>query len=344
MSVIDKEAVPAAAKGAAAKRQQAPAVIGKDIGHSTVKIAAGGKHELFPTAAIRAINISVAEAARAASGDTVDVGDHKYFIGQTAVTQSAGKLLDGLRDDWIETPEHVALLKAGFYRGIAALEHTDNPMLVLGLPSRLHGSQQKRLAELAAMHLQIGPERVRVLPQPLGAFMALALDESGEPVATRNYVEERWGVIDVGYYTTDFGLIDGGVWSEAGSHSIAGASSVASALRDMIEAAHHVNLPLRQCDDILRARATTIYGRRVDLGAAVDELKGDFAQKVAEAAIQVFGDSLPTLDGILLAGGGAELISADLKSQWPHVLVPKNARFTVAEGLRRYGLLLSKPA
>ena len=43
-------------------------VIGLDIGHSAVKISAGGQHIIFPTAATRAINLALADAAAVAEG------------------------------------------------------------------------------------------------------------------------------------------------------------------------------------------------------------------------------------------------------------------------------------
>lgn len=316
--------------------------IGLDIGHSAVKVAAGGSHTLFPTAAFPAVELSVEEAARAAKAETVRVNGQDYFVGQTALVHSGGRVLEGLADNWIETPEHIALLIAGYRRGLDALEGDEDPILMLGLPSRLHKAQQKRLQELAIMHLSIPQSQVRVLPQPLAAFMSLILDEHGDTRPDRDLTQERWGVIDIGYYTTDYGLIQGGQWSHAGARSSAGANVVAEQLQQRLAAQHAFTFPLRACEEMLRIKRAKLYGKTLDVSDDVDVICDQFARQVIEGAAQVLAENLPQLDGILVAGGGADLVFPAMKKEWPHALIAPTPRFSIAEGLRRYGLLLLK--
>jgi len=316
--------------------------IGLDIGHSSVKIAAGAKHDLFPSAAVRAIDLVLSEAKTAAKDDTVAVDGRSYFVGNTALVHSGGVALDGLSDGWIETHEHLALLTAGYRRG-AAIVGSD-AILALGLPSRLHDQQRKRLVELAALNVQIPKERVMVLPQALAAYMAVALNSEGQPANGFDVLGSRWGVIDVGYYTADFGLIHGGQWSAFAAKSAPGASSMATSLQAIIAADHKVNLSLRDCDAALAVKSTRLYGQMVDLTEAVDEIAEDYAQSLADHAGQVFGQSLPTLDAILLVGGGASVVSGRLRKLWPQAKQIEGVpmRFAVAEGLRRYGEMAAR--
>lgn len=313
-------------------------VIGLDIGHSTVKVAAGSEHIIFPTAATPAVKLSVAEAMDDAKQDQVSVNGKDYFVGRTALIHTNGNLLDGLRDDWIETDEHIALLVAGYKRGIRALG-TDEVLLVLGLPSRLHARQKDRLTELAAMALQIDKGRIRVLPQALGAYMATVLDADGEPLEGRAITEERWGVVDIGYYTADFGLIDSGVWSAAGARSENGANQMATDLRERINAEKGISLSLRECDEILRTKTKKIQGTVQDFDGLVDECARAYSRSIVEQASQVFGERLNTLDGIIIAGGAGVLVLPHVKAAWPHATSAAAPRFAISEGLRRYGAL-----
>lgn len=314
-------------------------VIGLDIGHSAVKVAAGGEHIIFPTAAAPAVNLAInADEARA---DTAMVNGKSYFIGQTALIHTNGALLEGLRDDWITTEEHLALMVAGWQRGLSAIADTD-AILVLGLPSRLHLTQKKDLADLAVKHLGIDKNNIRVIPQALGAYMASVLDERGEPVEGRDVTHEKWGVIDVGYYTADYGIVQAGVWAAAGARSSGGANLIATDLRDRISGDHGVGLSLREADKVLQTRSAKLYGQVKKLDEMVDEACSNYAKGIMDHAIRVFGDQLPTLDGILLAGGAAEVIHPHLKKAWPHSRTAPTPRFTVAEGMRRYGLLTSQ--
>lgn len=313
-------------------------VIGLDIGHSAVKIAAGDKRIMFPTAATLAMPLAMEEAQASSKADLARVRGKDYFVGDTALIHTNGALLDGLRDDWIETDEHAALLVSGYQRGLAATGDADS-MLVLGLPSRLHHRQSTRLGDLAAMLLQIDRAKVIVVPQPLGAYMNAVLDAKGEPKKGRDIVGERWGVIDVGYYTADYGLIESGVWSAAGAESANGANTMASDMRHRITESHGITLPLRDCDATLRTRSVKIYGKVIDLGEHVDAVAEAYAKTLIEGAISVFGPRLAALDGIIVAGGAAALVHPHIKAVWPHAIAAEHPRYTVAEGMRRYGLM-----
>lgn len=315
-------------------------VIGLDIGHSTVKVAAGSEHIIFPTAATRAVALHVEEASASAKNDLVRVGGQEYFVGRTALIHTNGNLLDGLRDDWIETDEHQALMVSGFNRASKVLG-TSDVLLVMGLPSRLHGAQKNRVVELAVMHLGLPKDQVVVIPQPLGAYMAAVLDKDGqvaENQAARIH-DSRWGVIDIGYYTADFGLVDSGVWSAAGARSLGGANVIATELRDRIYASKGVGLSLREADEALRTKSTKHMGEVVDLEALVEECAEHYSRGIIEFAGRVFGERLPTLDGILIAGGAADLVHPHVSKVWKHAITAPAARFTVAEGMRRYGQL-----
>lgn len=320
----------------AAKTKTSAPAIGLDIGHSAVKIADGDTTAIFPSAATPAVKLDTEEAGAAAKADTVTVDGTAYFVGETALIHTNGVLLDGLRDDWLTTAEHAALLASGWARALRSTG-SDDLRLVLGLPSRLHDTQHDRLREIAALSLQIDKSRISVLPQPLAAFMAMVLDEDGAP--SRDITAERWGIIDIGYYTADFGVVDGGVWSMAGAKSSNGASQMADALRGAINSTHGVNLTLRDADKALRTGSVRIYGKVIDLAGAVESAIDLYAKQIMEHAIAAFGQRLSTLDGILVAGGAANVVHARLRKEWPHAHAATNPRFAVAEGLRRYGLM-----
>lgn len=318
--------------------------IGLDIGHSAVKVSAGGKQLMFPSAATPAVGLSVEESARSAAAETVRVKGNDYFVGNTALVHTAGRLLEGLSDDWIESAEHIALMVAGYRLGKAQLDTSEEPLVVLGLPSRLHKAQHQRLRELAVMHLGLPEEQVRVIPQPVGAYMSMALGAQGEPVGNRDISAEKWGVIDIGFYTSDFGLLYGGVWSDAGARSIPGANSVAATLRDRVNAKNGTDISLRTADEVLRSKSLKLFGKAIDVAQDVDQTCKAFARQLVEGAITTFGNELPTLDGILVAGGGADLVFPLLKNAFEHAECIDTPRFSVAEGLRRYGLLLQHKA
>lgn len=310
--------------------------IGLDIGHSAVKVAA--IHPiLFPTAAMPAVELAVGEASTAAKDDTVWVGSRRFFVGDTAIIQSGGRAINGLTDDWIDSDEHNALMVAGYRKALRQFG-TQSASVALGLPSRLYKTQKARLRARAAMLLSLPQERIYVVPQPLAAFYTNMLDPDGLPSA-RGGDDAKWYIIDIGYYTTDFGIVDRGVWSAAGQESMAGTHVAAQHVKRLISDHHGLDLTIRDAEQVLRTRAFRDQGENINAADFIDQATELVAKSIIDGATQVFGaGAIRSAAGIYVAGGGANLLFDAIARTWRHAVSPKNPRFAIAEGLRRCAL------
>lgn len=312
--------------------------VGLDIGHSAVKIVTGKFRDSFPAAATPAISLSAPGSAKKAEPDTVAVGKQKWFVGKTAILHTLGHVPDGLRDDWIETAEHKALLKAGYERAIHAAGAANAVAVALGLPSRLHSRQHARLREIAALTLQIDQENITVLPQPMAAYFDAVATAEGKPRTGKAEVGTNVVVIDIGYYTTDFGATGDGGWAERGSQSMQGISSAAESLRRML-AEEGMEISVRDCDAVLRSRSVKYDGKVRDVSEQVSIALASYADTIAERAMQLFEPDLHKADNLIVVGGGAGLVAEDLHRRWPHAQIPDDPRFAVASGLFKFGLM-----
>ncbi|MEY2152257.1 hypothetical protein AB7849_15235 [Rhodanobacter sp. 115] len=312
-----------------AKNVSKRAAIGQDIGHSAVKVVAGDYREIFPAAVMPAIALSAPGASERAAADTVSLGGQQWFVGNTALTQSMGRVTDGLRDDWIETAEHKALLKAGYDKAVKATGEIE-PVLTLGLPSRLYGRQWKRLREIAALTLQIPEERISVLPQPMGAWLDAAVANGGESLGNTA------AIVDIGYYTTDFGAIESGQWSETGSQSIQGVSLAAEVLKRELSVMG-MDLDMRQCNAILSTGSIKYDGQVRDVTKQVAIAIEAMTDSIVDGAMRVFGTVIHTADDLLVVGGGASLVSDALRKRWKMAKIPADPRYVVANGLFLFG-------
>ena len=147
-----------------------------DVGHSEVKVSGPSGQFSFASLACPAVTITdAAEAARAAL-ETVKVGQREWFVGKTAILQSNGLLSSGLSDQWIETPEHSALLAGAVKKLVQTGADMEGGLITLGLPARLHQKQKDRLRQLMSNFIQA---EILVLPQPIGPYYAHMLDEKG---------------------------------------------------------------------------------------------------------------------------------------------------------------------
>lgn len=310
--------------------------IGLDVGHSAVKIATNEGTDIIVAAATIAPDLSTAAARTAAESDTVTMGKEKWLVGESALIHTLGRVTDGLRDDWMTTPEYAALLKAGYLRAIHKAGE-EPEALVVGLPSRLFASQKDRLAEVVSSTVQLDKGRVAVMPQPLAAFFTTykPTDEDAVPAEA----DGSWVIIDIGYYTTDFGLVNRAIWSEQASQSAPGVAYAADVLRQAISTANGIDVPVRKCAEILRTKSMRYDGSVQDMTPRVNFAAEQFGTLIMERAERVFGDKLHDADGIMVVGGGAELAFGAIHKRWKHATLPENPRFAVAIGMQRAGAL-----
>lgn len=320
-------------------------VIGLDVGHSAVKAVAysrlGRQETIFPTFVTPAFAITgdpneMAKCER----ETVEVGGARYFFGETAAAQGRMKNVVGLNADWVETPEYRVLMKAALHRlkegGVPEL---DEALIVGGLPADNFGARKDRLKDIITT-LFPGVEAM-AMQQPAGALWAHLLDATGTPVTERSLAKQRWGVVEVGHFTSDFLLMEKGRFIQTANGSCQGVSRaveyVVSWLEDQgIKATPEIAMEAMENNSLI------VRGNRVDVSVQVAEASNLLAQQVIDEARSRHGQDVDFMDGVVVAGGGASLVIDRLQALgWTHAVVadapPGRPRFSVAEGFARYG-------
>jgi plasmid segregation protein ParM len=327
--------------------------IGLDIGHSAVKVAYSsrtgeGKPEtiIFPSVVMPSVVISDDAEARRAAADTVVVDGQSFFFGETASVQGGRTIENIVAEDWITSKEHAALLAGALKKLKERGVFEPASMIVMGLPTSLYSRQRDDLRRIVSEMVGPGKE-VKIIPQPLGAYQYNMLDENGCQAANRSFSNESWGVVEVGYFSTDFMAMKG-----TGNQSrwFQGASGICSGIRVAAErlvrliaeevevgGKKGVTVGLREAEAALQTGYIKYFGK-VDVTAQVEKAADVIAQEVIRAATRYMENEAAGLDGIVLAGGGAPLVKASLASKWPHVIMTPNPRFSVVEGFRRFGV------
>lgn len=314
--------------------------VGLDIGHSSVKASCNGAggivHKLIPSVVCPAFLISDEAEAKRAAAETVIVGGRSFFVGDTARIQGGNSVSTGLSEDWIDTPEHAALLLGALAKIRTSGINMNRPDLVMGLPTHLFLRQKDRLKEIVTRYIEVNS--IRVIPQPMGPYQAFMLSPEGMPA--RLMTKESWGVVEVGYFTTDFMLIQDGRWMEKASGVCSGVRVAAEHLIRLL-AERGVTIDLLEAEDALRNGYIRSFGQRIELTDEVDKSSSLIVSEVIDTATRLMEPYARKLDGVIVAGGGAPLVYPLLKARWPHAVLLDNPRFAVAEGMRRLGLALS---
>lgn len=318
-------------------------VIGLDIGHSAVKAVGvsdlNRKAMTFPSLVTGAFHISDEQERRVADMDTVMVNGTKYFTGETARIQGGSNVVVGLSDDWVESAQHEALLLSALNKmRREGIELDDRGVLVLGLPSSLYDRQKEALKKLAEKHTEAD---VKILRQPMGGYYTAMLNEHGGVQEGRSMKEDSFGVVDIGYYTTDFMLVIGGHHVERGVDSSDGMRMAAQALqRELVAIGNHIDLT--ECEEVLRTRRLVDFGKVIDATPYVVNSAKFMIDAIVDKATQVLGADARRLNGVIVTGGGAEFVYEELRNVWPHVVKSPDHRMAIADGYARFGMAYRK--
>ncbi|HJV84549.1 MAG TPA: ParM/StbA family protein [Noviherbaspirillum sp.] len=319
--------------------------IGLDVGRSAVKAMAYAEGRiydlLFPSVVSLAIPISDEATAAKAEAETVEVNGKLFFTGDTARVQSGATTSTGLSNDWIESPEYHALVLSAMKRlkakGVPGL---DNAFIVVGTPAAQYRIQRERLEQVtkAAVNAE-----VKALSQPMGAYLSWAFNESGLPLQDKlqnqSGRKKSWAVVEVGYFSTDFLLMKEGSYIESKSQSCEGIYLASEHLVRILAEKRQMKVTPLECEQALRSKTVLHYGEK-HVEAEVNEAAEFVVTKIMAKANFLFSDEVSKLDGILIAGGGAPLVSPSLQKKWPNSIVLPQPRMAVADGFLRHARAL----
>jgi len=176
----------------------------------------------------------------------------------------------------------------------------------------------------------------RVIPQPFGSLLSLALDNQGR-IVDNGLATGVVGVIDVGGKTTNLLSVNrlSEISRETSSVSV-GAWSVARAVRAYI-ANHCPDLELwgHQILDAIKNMQVGYFGEPIDLREVIDSALAPLAEQVIAEATQLWNGAAG-LDVILVSGGGALLLGPTIKSHFRHARIVSEPIFANAFGFWRF--------
>ena len=314
---------------------------GFDVGYSAVKAVGNDRRVTFPSV------VGTPDKARfSLNGATendimLNLTDGTFLIGQGAVEQS--RFVNRREDrSWIESDEYYRLMLATFTELTTAT--SCDLMVVTGLPVAYYADKDKLRGLLLGEHRASREGRrsqvfrvgdCRVIPQPFGSLLSLALDNRGR-VADTELATGTVGVIDVGGKTTN--LLSVNRLSEIARETApadVGAWDAMRAIRDWLDN-YYPDLELRdhQVIEAMIARQVRYYGELVDLGPIVDATLEPMANQIIAKATQHW--NVGNLSAILVSGGGALLLGPAIQRHFRHARVVEDPIFANASGYWKF--------
>lgn len=252
------------------------------------------------------------------SGYTVLVDGMSYVAGADPETLSEFNRV--VHEDYIGTSQykslfHAALLAVGSDRiehlvtGVPVWQFEDDE-LTSRLRNQLEGTHQ------VTPKIAVTVDRVTVVPQPFGAFLDCVSNlEPGDPV-----FESTVLVVDPGFYSVDWVVIDKGQFKRDRSDSDMRASSVVIDRICLLAREEYGQTPVRErVENALRNGRVEIVigGSYRDISALITQAKQETSASIVDKIKEMLRDRSLGIDVVIMAGGGASLYGEAIKDAFP---------------------------
>ncbi|MCP5101143.1 MAG: ParM/StbA family protein [Chloroflexi bacterium] len=311
--------------------------IGLDIGYNSTKVMGkGGNEFVFPS-----VVGTPERASFSLNGNKeflITLSDNsEAMVGQAAIMQSvfASRREDR---DWIDSREYYTLAMAAISEVTKA---SGDISIVTGLPVAYYQDKEKLQDILMGEHRikrdsrrwqTINVTAVRVVPQPFGTVLSVALHNSGAAL-TNNYVKGNIGVIDIGGKTTNilsvYRLTE--VSRETTSVNLGAWNAVRQMRTYFTREFPDLELRDHEVNQAMIQRSTNYFGDSYDLTDVVDSVVTPMAEQVIAQASQLWGKAA-RLDAILIAGGGAHLLGEYVQGYFKHAQILEKPQFANVTG------------
>lgn len=157
--------------------------------------------------------------------------------------------------------------------------------------------------------------------------------------------DDKWatgqlGIIDIGYFTTDFLEVRELELIQKSSGTIAvGVSTVLDAIRRYVYETWQRPMEVDEAEEALNKGKVRVRGEEHDLRTVHNAALSEVSSAIVAYARQLWGGG-EALDAIMTTGGGREIFRSALSHSFPHLLLPSRPFMANAQGFLKYALYL----
>ena len=147
------------------------------------------------------------------------------------------------------------------------------------------------------------------MPQPFGSLYDLILDDAGEIGDRGGLLQEKVGIIDVGFQTSDFTVSDRTSFLErASGSSESGIARAFAVIGAKVREKSGVSVELYRLYDGVQQGRIKIRGNTYELNRLIEHVFGQLATDLASEANRLWGDEWD-MDAIVITGGGGAVLA-----------------------------------
>jgi plasmid segregation protein ParM len=328
-------------------------VLGIDIGFGFTKACNSKEHLMFKSIFGDAVDIQFQSDFGNGSHTNnlhVTIDDRAYFVGDYAEKQSNLRQYtlnqEKLLTDFVKVLSLTVAGKLG--------ENGETLNVVSGLPVASFKEYHKRFAEIltgqheitfhrhdgSMVSRQIFIRKILMMPQPLGSFFNLLMDDNGK-ITNANFAKQKIGVIDIGFRTTDITIFDNLQIIERASRTTdTGISKIFQAIANRIQKESGINVELYRLYDAVQSGNIKLRGQKYNIKEIRDTVFSQEAETIATDVERLWADDWD-IDAVILSGGGSMEPCKYLPPLIPSHVIPMDqntdARLNNVSGYLKYG-------
>jgi plasmid segregation protein ParM len=329
-------------------------ILGIDIGFGFTKVTNGKEFTLFKSVLGEATDIQFRmnlENSTSSKNLHVTIDKKSYFVGDFAEQQSSVRYFTLEKEKLIsEFVKVLSLTSIGIY------SKKPTPInIVTGLPVEYLRQYRKRFIQILKGHHDItyhkfdGTEvsrkidvrEVFVLPQPIGSVFNLLMDDMGK-ITNMELKKQKIGVVDIGFRTTDFAILDKLQYLERGSNTLdIGISNSFKVITNKLQQQAGVNVELYRMYDAIDMGSIIIRGKEYDISNLRDQMYAQSAGTIAKNINRLWAEDWD-IDTIILSGGGGKELAKYIQPLIEGNVIPidinTDARLNNVQGYLKFGL------
>jgi plasmid segregation protein ParM len=339
-------------------------ILGIDIGFGFTKATNGTDTIIFKSLLGDAADVQYWAdfgESRPADHIHVTIDGKSYFIGDLAEQQSRAPSFtldqEKLITDYVRV---LAVAAAGLL--IKNGTHVNVPVnVVSGLPIGFFKRNQERFANILTGHhsvtyhsptgqsvnKEVYINKVRMLPQPLGSILNVLMDGQGN-ISDKHLAAQKIGVVDIGFRTTDFTIMDRLRHIDRGSRTIdSGISKAFGLIAQRLQEKCGVAVELYRLYQAVEDGTIRMRGKAVNFSAIRDQVFEQLAGGIAGEIDRLWAHDWD-IDLIILTGGGSRELARHLKPMIDGTVLPLephvDSRLNNVFGYVKYGKFVWKAA
>jgi len=300
-------------------------IFGIDIGFGFTKATNGNEFVIFKSLMGEATEI---QFKMDLSTDTfaknlhVTIDDQSYFIGDFAEQQSNARKYT--LDQELLVKDFVKIFGL---TGLGVLTEKTIPLnVVSGLPVGYFEQYRQQFAKIlkgsheitfhktdqTVVSKKLEIKNVKMIPQPLGTLLNLLMDDDGK-VINKELAQQKVGLVDIGFRTTDFTVIDHLRYIERGSSTTdTGTSKCFAVIAKKLRKECGVNVELFRLYKAVETGFIKIRGHEYNISKFRDQVFANAAEVIASDIDRLWADDWD-IDTIILTGGGSVELTKHLQ-------------------------------